>query len=59
MNKAMKKDFDFLAKIVAMICDYAVENNMNPTDTVKTVAADISAIASISNFDSWKKEESE
>lgn len=55
----MNKDFDFLASIISMICDYAVENNMNPTDTVRTVAADISEIASISNFDDWNKEESE
>lgn len=59
MKNAKKKDLNFLVSIISMICNYAVENNMNPTDTVKTVAANISAIASISNFDDWKKEESE
>lgn len=55
----MNKDFEFLASIISMICDYAVEHNMNPTETVRIVATDISEIASISNFDEWKKEESE
>lgn len=55
MNDDAKKDCDFLAEIIAQICDYAVDNDINPTDTVITVAKNLLALTKISNFDNWKR----
>ena len=55
MNDDAKKDCDFLAEIIAQICDYAVDNGINPTDTVITVAKNLFALTKISNFDNWKR----
>ncbi|MBQ1792995.1 MAG: hypothetical protein II008_22695 [Oscillospiraceae bacterium] len=47
-------DAGFMAHIIAQICDYAVANEMPPTDTVRTVGENLEAICAISNFDGWK-----
>lgn len=48
------RDAEFMAHIIAQICDYAVANEMQPTDTVRTVGENLEAISEISNFDGWK-----
>lgn len=55
MNNTKKRDCDFMAEIIAQICDYAVDNNMPPTDTVKTIANNLLMLTEISDFDSWKR----
>lgn len=49
------KDMEFMNKIVAEICDYAVENGMIPDDTLSTVAQNILGLLQISTFNNWKK----
>lgn len=56
MEEELSKDMEFLSDIIARICDYAVDNDMKPTDTVKTVAQNLLALCEISNFDNWHKE---
>ena len=51
---AEMSDAGFMAHIIAQICDYAVANEMPPTDTVRTVGENLEAISEISNFDGWK-----
>lgn len=36
------------------LCDYAVDNGLNPTNTLKTISENIPAITNISNFDNWE-----
>lgn len=50
-----ERDHKFLVEILAQICDYAVDNEMNPTDTVTTVANNLLMLAEIANFDNWKR----
>lgn len=50
-----ESDHKFLVEILAQICDYAVDNEMNPTDTVTTVANNLLMLAEIANFDNWNK----
>ncbi len=48
-------DVKFMAEIIAQICDYAVDNGLNPTDTVNVIANNLVAIGVISNFDNWER----
>lgn len=48
------RDAEFMTDIISRICNYAVANQMQPTDTVRTVGENLEAICAISNFDGWK-----
>lgn len=48
-------DAKFMTDIISRICNYAVANQMQPTDTVRTVGENLEAISEISNFDGWKE----
>ena len=50
-----ESDRKFLVEIIAQICDYAVDNDMSPTDTVTIVANNLLLLAEISNLDNWKR----
>lgn len=56
-DKELSQDMELLSSIISQICDYAVDNGMNPTDTVKTVGQNLLALCEISNFDNWHKED--
>lgn len=47
-------DAGFMAHIIAQICDYAVANEMPPTDTVRALAENLTLLCEISNFDRWE-----
>lgn len=47
-------DTEFLTRIITEICDYAVKNDMEPNDTLSTVADNIKALLEISTFNGWK-----
>lgn len=47
-----------MTHIISEICDYAKKNNnMNPNETLKTVANNIMAICEIVTFNNWEKSE--
>ena len=48
------EDAEFICKIICIICDYAVANEMPVTDTVRTMGENLEAICEISNFGGWK-----
>lgn len=48
---------EFMSRIIAEICNYAVENGMEPDDTLGAVADSILALLEISTFNSWKPKE--
>ena len=48
------RDAEFMTDIISRICDFAVANQMPPTDTVRTVGENLEAISEFSNFDGWK-----
>lgn len=48
-----EKDMKFFTDIMSQICNYAIENDMKPTETLKTVANNILMITEISDFDGW------
>lgn len=62
MNKRFKalgspesSDVKFITEIIAQICDYAVDNGLNPTDTINVIANNLVIISEISNFDNWER----
>ena len=54
-DKEASKDMKFLYEIISQICDYAVDNGLNPTDTVKTLGKNLILITEISSFDNWHR----
>ena len=49
-------DSEFLTHIIAEICNYSVKNEMDPDDTLSTVADNIKDLLTISTFMNWKLE---
>ena len=48
-------DVKFMTEIISQICDYAVDNGLNPMDTVNVIANNLVVIGEISNFDNWER----
>lgn len=46
---------EFMTHIITEICDYAVDNDMEPNDTLSVIADNIKAILEISTFNGWEK----
>lgn len=44
---------EFMTHVITEICDYAVENNMEPDDTLSVIADNIKALLEISTFNGW------
>ncbi len=47
-------DEEFMTKIIADICDYAVKNDMEPDDTLRTIANNILSVLKVSTFNNWR-----
>lgn len=55
MMKELESDMRLMSDVISHICNYASDNDMKVTDTLKTVAENILAICEIADFDGWKK----
>lgn len=55
----MNDDTNFQSHIITEICNYAVEQDMEPDDTVRTIANNLLAMLNICTFNNWKKGEQE
>ena len=51
------EDDEFMSHIICEITEYAVENNMEPDDTLKTVADNILMLLEIASFNNMEQEE--
>lgn len=49
-------DEEFMTYIINKIAEYAIDNNMEPDDTLKTVAENILALLEIATFNNITKE---
>jgi hypothetical protein len=52
----LSNDVKFMSHIIEEICDYAVDNNMSPNDTMEIIANNLLTILSISTFENWEKD---
>ena len=48
---------EFMAHIIAEICKFSIDNDMEPDDTLEIMANNILGLLKISTFNYWKKEE--
>ena len=48
---------EFMTHIITEICDYAVDNDMEPNDTLSVIADNIKALLEISSFNGWIKKD--
>lgn len=55
IDDELMNDTKFMANIISQICDYAVDNGLNPTDTFNRIANNLVVIGEITNFDKWEK----
>lgn len=49
-------DAKLMAHLLAEICGYAIENDMEPNDTIRTIANNFLALLEIATFNGWKGE---
>jgi hypothetical protein len=52
----MSDDEQFMSNIICEICDYAVQNGMNPNETLAAIAQNIQDILTVSTFENWGKD---
>lgn len=45
---------EFMTHIISEICNFAIENQMEPDDTLSTIADNIKILIEISTFNGWK-----
>ena len=50
-----RDDEGLLTAVVTKICDYAVNNNLSPDESLKIVSENILAILEIASFNNWRK----
>lgn len=50
-------DIDFMAHVISEVCNYAVKNDMEPNETLRTVADNILALLEVGSFNRWGKDE--
>lgn len=57
MTTEEMNDMELLTNIISIICDYAVDHQMQPDDVLSAIADRILVMLSISTFNSWKNDE--
>lgn len=51
------KDADFMTNIIKYICDYAIENGLDPNETLSIVAKSILVLLKIADFSEWRNDD--
>lgn len=52
-------DIDFMAHVISEVCNYALKNDLEPNETLRTIAENILALLEIGSFNRWGKDEEE
>ena len=51
------KDSELTTQVISLIASYAIENDMSPNETIKTVAENMLDLLKIATFENWEKKE--
>lgn len=51
----ISKDSELMVQVISLIASYAIENDMSPNDTIKTVAENMVGLLKIASFENWEK----
>ncbi len=49
----ISKDNELIAQVISLIASYAIENEMSPNETIKTVAENMLCLLEIATFENW------
>lgn len=51
----ISKDSELIAQVISLIASYAIENDMSPNETIKTLAENMLGLLKIATFENWEK----
>lgn len=51
----ISKDSELMAQVISLIASYAIENDISPNETIKTVAENMLVLLEIATFENWEK----
>lgn len=51
----ISKDSELMGQVISLIASYAVENDMSPNETIKTVSENMLGLLKIVTFENWEK----
>lgn len=49
----ISKDSELMVQVISLIASYAIENDMSPNETIKTVAENMLGLLKIATFENW------
>ena len=49
----ISEDSKLMAEVLSLIASYAIKNEMNPNETIKTVAENMLFLLEIATFENW------
>lgn len=52
-----RNDAELLSTVISKICNYAVDNNLSPDESLRAVSKQILAMLNVASFESWKSED--
>jgi len=50
----ISKDSELMAQVISLVASYAIENEMSPNETIKTVAENMLCLLEIATFEHWE-----
>lgn len=53
----ISKDSELMTQVISLIASYAIENEMSPNETIKTVAENMLLLLEIATFEHWGEKE--
>lgn len=56
-SEQISKDSELMAEVISLIASYAIDNDMSPNETIKTVAENMLDLLKIATFENWEKKE--
>ena len=51
----ISKDSELMTQVISLIASYAIENDMSPNETIKTVAKNMLSLLKIATFENWER----
>lgn len=56
-EKELSADMKILDDIISQICNYAIDNDLEPDETIETIAENLLTLCKIASFNDWQKED--
>jgi hypothetical protein len=54
---SISEDSELIVQVISLIASYAIDNEMDPNETIETVAEFLLSLLKITTFENWKKKE--